>query len=241
MGRWLRASWLDINGCMVQLLLPCLKAVAPLDEMDVRADYEALLNSCARLMAYVQSSPQHVFWPVVDRQDRLAEDDLITFALRARRFISATSLVSLAHNVLVPIGPLKVGRFQDMWRIITTIIHYTDLTIFRTTHDFLLSNKLLRGRITWRDAIRDASAKPVGPIIFVISDQHVLCLDALALLRIFNEKILCPAVASCRDRGVELTDIEQHVDLILDCLELQKRGPPFIDLLPSTLSSRYLS
>jgi hypothetical protein len=227
---------------MVQLLLPGFKPEEPLDEMDVRADYEALLNSCARLTAYVQSSPQHVFWPVVDRQSRLAEDDLITFALRARRFISATSLVSLAHNVLVPIAPLKVGRFQHMWRIITTIIHYTDLTIFRTTHDFWLADKVLKGRMTWRDAIRNASAKPVGPIIFVTSDQHVLCLDASALLRIFNEKILCPAVASCRERGVELTNIEQHVDQIVEYLELKKRGPPLdIGLLRSMLSSRYLS
>jgi hypothetical protein len=219
------------------------KAVEPLDEKDVRADYEALLNGCARLTAYVQSSPQHVFWPVVDWQNRLAEDDLITFALRARRFISATSLVSLAHNVLVPIAPLKLGPFQHMWRFITTIIHYTDLTIFRTTHDVWLTDKVLKGRMTWRDAIRNASDKPVGPIIFVTSDQHVLCLDALALLRFFNEKILCSAVVSCRERGVELTDIEQHSDQIVEYLELQKRrGPPLdIGLLRSMLSSRYLS
>jgi hypothetical protein len=225
---------------MVQLLLPGFKAEEPLDEMDVSADYEALLNSCARLTAYVQSSAQHVFWPVVERQNRLAEDDLITFALRARRFISATSLVPLAYNVLVPMGPMKLGRFQHMWRIITTIIHYTDLTIFRTAHDFWLTDKVLKGRMTWRDAIRNASDKPLGPIIFVTSDQHVSTLDAPVLLRIFNEKILCPAVASCRERGVELTDIDQHADGIVEYLELQKRrGPPLdIGLLRSMSSSR---
>ena len=69
-------QWLDISTCMAQLLLPSLEAVPPLDEMSVRADYEALLDRCARLMAYAQSSPRHVFWPVIDRQNRLAEDDL---------------------------------------------------------------------------------------------------------------------------------------------------------------------
>lgn len=188
--------------------------------MDVRADYEALLDSCARLMA--QSSPQHIFGPVVDRQDRLAEDDLITFALRARRFISATSLVSLAHNVLVPIGPLRTGRFQHMWRIITTIVHYTGLSIHRSIHDFRFLDKAIRGRLTLRDTFRDPSSQPVGPIIFVTSDQHFLAFDVSALLRIFNEKILCPAVASCRERGIELTDVRRHLDLAQECLRFQE-------------------
>lgn len=179
--------------------------------MSIRADYEALLDRCARLMAYAQSSPQHVFWPVVERQDRLAEDDLIAFALRARRFISATSLIPLAYNVLVPIGPLRAGEFQHMWRVITTIVHYTDLTIFRSLDQFGIIYKALGGTLTFYDVLRDRSCNPIGPIIFVSSDQHVLAFDASVLLHTFNEKILRPAVTSCRERGVELTNIEKNV------------------------------
>jgi hypothetical protein len=196
---------------MAQLLLPSVGTVPSLDEMSIRADYEALLDRCARLMAYAQSSPQHVFWPIVERQDRLAEDDLIAFALRARRFISATSLISLAYNVLVPMGPLREGEFQHMWRVITTIVHYTDLTIFRSIDQFRIIYKALRGTLTFHDVLRNRSSNPIAPIIFVSSDQHVLAFDASVLLHIFNEKILRPAVASCRERGVELTDIERNV------------------------------
>lgn len=212
---WLVANphWLDVSMCMAQLLLPCLEAVEPLDEMSVRADYEALLDRCARLMAYAQSSPQHVFWPVVERQDRLAEDDLVTFALRARRFIATTSLISLAHNVLVPIGSATRGEFQHMWRIITTIVHYVDMTIHRSIHSLRAVDRLVRGRLTFDDVVRDTSSKPIGSFICLSSDQNALVLDASIFLCIFTDRILYPAVTSCRERGVELTGLQGHLDM----------------------------
>jgi len=196
---------------MAQLLLPALDALAPLDEMSIRDDYGALLDRCARLMAYAQSSP-HGFWPVVERQDRLAEDDLVTFALRARRFISATSLIPLAYNVLVPMGPLGRGEFQHMWRIITTIVHYTDLVIIRNAKHFEVAYRTLRERRTFSDFRWNTMIVPLRPIIFVCSDQHALSFDALLLLYMFLNKILHPAVISCQSRGVELADGLLHFD-----------------------------
>jgi hypothetical protein len=108
-------------------------------------------------------------------------------------------------------GPLKGGEFQHMWRVITTIVHYTDLSIFRSVDQFRIIYKALRGTLSFKDLLRDRSSDPIGPIIFVSSDQHVSAFDASVLLHIFNDKILRPAVNSCRERGVELTDIERNV------------------------------
>lgn len=202
---------------MHQLVLPGVPDVAPLDERDIRADYEALLDRCARLMAYAQSSPRHIPWPVVHRQNRLAEDDLIIFALRARRFINATSLVGLAHNVVVPVGPVAPNEYHSIWRVINTLIHYTDIALVRTSQ--FIENVFLglQGKLRLEDLIIDPDSRAISPLVW-LSSEHEPSVDfgLLALLQIFCGRILLPAIVICRDRGIELASVNQDFDRIVN-------------------------
>ena len=65
---------------MEQLWLHNMGDIPFKDAAAIRSDYEILLSSCARLMAYAQSSPENVYALVRQRQDRLAEDDTVLFA-----------------------------------------------------------------------------------------------------------------------------------------------------------------
>jgi hypothetical protein len=175
------------------------------DAAAIRSIYEPLLDRCARLTAYAQPSERYVHWPVFERQERLATDDLIVFSLYARRFFHATSLVTLAHNVVIPLGLVRFsGQETSMWRVINTIIHNDEVFIFRDLSGIRSFYNALRDRIHYRDFLIDQNARLMSPQVFVSSDHFIFAFDLAVLLGIFNERILRTADDVCSTRGIEL-------------------------------------
>jgi hypothetical protein len=56
----------------------------------IRHAYEEVLTACARLVAFSTGSPPVGDGPIGERQEILAVEDLIKFAIHARRLIEST-------------------------------------------------------------------------------------------------------------------------------------------------------
>ncbi len=186
----------------------------PRDEPTIKADYEALLNASARLFAYAQSSPKDVYYEISERQDSLAYDDLVLFALRARRFIEATSFRTRAHEVNVPVGrranestqSQREPETENFWRLITVIIHHVTLKILRDLAVHERDVAMLEGGL---DAVipKIEDCKPIRPIVIVKSDHDSCAFDLRIFLDVFSKKIFEPAVDHCANHNIYLESL----------------------------------
>jgi hypothetical protein len=72
--------------------------------------YEEVLTACARLVSFSTGSPPVIDGPIAERQETLAVEDLITFAIHARRLIESTGQTIRFKNteILFP-GPALPG------------------------------------------------------------------------------------------------------------------------------------
>lgn len=212
---------------MEQLALFGLGEVKFLDEYSIRADYESLLDRFARLTSYVRSSPKNLFWPIIDRQNELAEDDLVIFALRSRRFISATSLQKLARNIPVPLGPIALGwdykkwGERNLWEVMNVIIHHEEITILRSKKEFDAVGKVCKRIVDIKDLINDYS-NPTRPFIMVESDHDRFGFDLCILINIFQNRFLRSAINSCDKRGIELTEFKSMTRKLIEAFPNQR-------------------
>lgn len=57
----------------------------------IRHAYESVLIACARLASFASGGPTTTNGPISEQQEILAADDLVSFAIHARRLIQNTS------------------------------------------------------------------------------------------------------------------------------------------------------
>jgi len=195
---------------MEQLEFSFCEPLKSLDELGVKSDYESLINHCSRLVSFAQSSQKNLHYAIEQKQKEMAVEDLIVFSLRARRFISSTSIVLLSRNIFIPaLSNKSDSNFLCIWEIVSTIIHSNDIAIFRSKHELVqMYNIFSKRKYVYEDFLRNPESESISPLVFIESDHKLISFNLEMFLFAFVERVLAPAIVSCRDRGLELTYLE---------------------------------
>jgi len=196
-----------------------------MDKKIVRASYESCLNASARLLAYSTSRPISIT-EVHERQDILAEEDLIAFCIHARRLIENADLIDLAKEVQIDTNDNREP--QSIWQILGYLIHHDTLLIIRCATRFRMLMRNLEGltgeeylKSTKDDWRKTPYSEPVAPTIFFKSDRTKgFRMFALGkFLEIFSRSILETALTNnkwLQDDVFKDTDLtEEEARIIL--------------------------
>jgi hypothetical protein len=148
----------------------------------IRHAYEEVLTACARLVSFSTGSPPVTDGPISERQDILAVEDLIQFAIHARRLIEGTGQVTRFNKteILVPKAP-KHPHIR-IWRVLNAILHHQTIMIIRNTwsQEMLLGKKL--------EEVFGNPNEYFPPLVSVISDRDKLGFPIRELIETFQER-----------------------------------------------------
>jgi hypothetical protein len=107
----------------------------------IRHAYENVLNACARLASFATGGPTTTDGPISQQQEILAVDDLVAFAIHARRLIENTASQSRFRRFTVRQGQKQQERDISITRIINILVHHKDIRIIRCVLELELSRR----------------------------------------------------------------------------------------------------
>ena len=180
----------------------------------IRHAYEEVLTACARLISFSTGGPSIDDGPIVERQELLAAEDLISFAIHARRLIENTGQKSRFNNIeivfsgrsMVPTTETLVrSKLQRIriWKAVTYIIHNMNLYIIR---DARSREALFRG---WKEVILSNIAQEYfAPMVVVMSQQGTILFPIRELIETFAAKVLSPIIDLCSEHHLFLEDLD---------------------------------
>lgn len=188
----------------------------------IEQSYEGVMDRAARLVSFGTSKPIDSETGIEKRQERQTVDDILMFAIHARRLITAAGAVSLANNVSV--GLWEFGGTQtdirfvlspkiiSIWKFLGVVVHYELLEVVRYK---LQVKYLLRVNLhSTFDEIFSGPHKYNFPSkIFIKSDKNdAIIVDILQMTNLFLEKILHPIMEICEDHEIYLeTDYLERI------------------------------
>ncbi|MBI3452886.1 MAG: hypothetical protein HY057_08715 [Rhodospirillales bacterium] len=179
----------------------------------VRHAYEEVITSCARLAAFAAARPAEGSSLINERQRDLAVEDLIAFAIHARRFIENTTGMNRFRSVEVRI--LNKNKSQQnlmsVTRIINILIHHQDISIVRTMLEIFV---LAGHKLSIRDIVDHQSHGGISPIVYVSSKREPpVVFTVNELIGMFQDKILTPIIDLCDEHGFYLSwdDLNESV------------------------------
>jgi hypothetical protein len=177
----------------------------------IRHAYEGVLTACARLISFSTGGPSTGDGPINDRQELLAIEDLISFAIHARRLIETTGQKSRFNKIEIVFHtrsialPHRRGTLQKIriWKAINGIIHNRKVEIIRDTWSRdALTRSILEVMI---------SNIPNGnfpPIIIVTSEEGTIIFPVRELIETFQDKVLAPIIDLCSEHHLSLEDLD---------------------------------
>jgi hypothetical protein len=172
----------------------------------IRHAYENVLNASARLISFATGIPTASRDGLInERQAILAADDLIMFALHARRLIENTASHKQFSQISIPaVSDAQKGKVPiPITRIINLFIHHKDIRIVRFTSEL----KILTG--DWKDEdLLHKNIKHFSPIVIVESDHGKMATFQLReLVETFETEVLNPIVGLCAEDKFFLEDL----------------------------------
>jgi len=169
----------------------------------IRHAYEEVLTACARLISFSTGAPSVGDGPINDRQELLAVEDLISFAIHARRIIEVTGQKSRFRNIeIVFSGPQKPQRLR-IWKAITYIIHNLNVEIIR---DVWSREALLRSVL--EVITSNIPNENFPPLVIVTSEEGMIVFPIRELIETFQHKILSPIIDLCSEQRLFLEDLD---------------------------------
>jgi hypothetical protein len=142
--------------------------------------------------------------PIGRQQEVLAVDDLVSFAIHARRLIENTASPKRFTGVALELYH-KPSETIAITRVINKLVHHRDIEIVRNVFKLRL--------LTAKDPIKVLSKygkedrKSFAPIVMIRSDNNLFTVFELTgLIETFQEKILCPIINICDDNKLFLDD-----------------------------------
>ncbi|HEV2265365.1 MAG TPA: hypothetical protein VGR79_12625 [Stellaceae bacterium] len=168
----------------------------------IRHAYEQVVTACARLGSFATGKPPQTNGPIDERQEALAADDLVSFAIHARRLIDASQCRGMLRSVEIR-SFTKSARTVRVRDVINKIIHHEDIQIVRT----VLRAGLLAGRYKLED-ILDVSDQSFSPLIAIKSERgEMMNFELRELIETFQKKILVPIIDFCAEHDLYLEDL----------------------------------
>jgi hypothetical protein len=169
----------------------------------IRHAYEEVLTACARLISFSTGGPSIGDGPIDERQEMLAIEDLISFAIHARRLIENTGQQARFNKTeIVFPGRSKLQRLR-IWKIINGIIHNRKVEIIR---DIWSREALFRNRL--EVVLANIPNENFPPMVIVTSEKGIMVFPVRELIETFQEKILSPVIDLCAEHHLFLEDLD---------------------------------
>jgi len=173
----------------------------------IRHSYESSLSACARLLAYATGEMPGDDSPIGQRQDVLAQEDLTTFAIHARRLVEST--ISTKSTSAVTVDGVYDGAKGGIpiTRIFNLIIHHKRLEIHRTDSVFQVAMHFKKaGNIDPLLAL-DIKSNFIPAFCLVTSDRdNIAGFRIKDLVEIFAKEVLLAIISYCEERQLYLYD-----------------------------------
>jgi hypothetical protein len=173
----------------------------------VRHAFDEALNALSRLSAFATSKPRED-GPIDSRQERLALDDLVTFAVHARRLVQNTVGKQSFDSVIIKqLEPLH-GSIAIM-HVLDALIHNEDVQVIRSflQYGFIKDPPINQDEGIRRLAEHGHEHTSIPPIIAVKSDRGLRCVVYVGdLTDSFETQVLSRIIEYCADDQFFLED-----------------------------------
>jgi hypothetical protein len=180
------------------------------------------LTTQTRLFIQATSNEQSDSDDINRRRELLLFDDLIGFAIAARRLIELTSLKSFANRCMVPLAyldqseePYCVMKSKSSIGFLTLmnrLIHASTIEHINNKLDFVLlftnHTKETRDQILWDHALGKTKREPIEQLLFVSSDDGDPVLISIKDLVDQSTKVAEKVIDTCDRQKIylELSD-----------------------------------
>jgi hypothetical protein len=169
----------------------------------IRHAYEEVLTACARLISFSTGAPSVGGCSINSRQEMLAVEDLISFAMHARRIIEVTGLKSRFNKIEIElIGAKRPPRIRVL-KAINCILHNNTIEIIR---------EVWAREVLFKNIIELMSSEiSIGycePLAIVNSKEGSIAFLIRELIEIFEQQILSPIIDLCSEQRLFLEDLD---------------------------------
>ena len=170
----------------------------------IRHAYDGTLTAGARLFSFSTGKAPQGAGVMADQQELLAVDDLIAFAIHARRLIESTITSKRASKTCVHVITGGKKEYVAITRIINCIVHNRNVQLIRS-----LGRLRLYAGETNVLSLHDDFRKPVDPMCFVITDRGQSYGFWIAqLIDTFQKKLLEPIIDLCVEHKLILERLD---------------------------------
>jgi hypothetical protein len=171
----------------------------------VRHAYERVLTACARLGSFATGTPTSTHGPINERQEALAADDLVDFAIHARRLIENTAKARRFSQATIRSMKREGEAHIKVTRVINMLVHHDYIQIVRTE----VEAKILAGIAKAEDFFLSTPSRSFPPIVSVKSDKGKIAMFELReLIEAFQQQVLGPIIDICDANKLFLEDTD---------------------------------
>jgi hypothetical protein len=173
----------------------------------IRHAYEQLVTRAARLSSFASSTVLPGWSDVTERQEQLALDDLITFAIYTRRAVENSGRHKEFHqatmNVFYGADPKPISIME----VVNIVIHHRFIYLFRRGSDFKSSVLQQGGDMAeWMESYR----KGIIPAVAIKSGgDNMIGFRISVFLDAVMGEIVEPLVDHCSEHGFYLEHLDQ--------------------------------
>ena len=174
----------------------------------IRHAYENVLTACARLSSFATAKPTDSIDNLINaRQTILATDDLMAFAINARRLMDNGASLDQFANAIIKVTFNDIDTVKPVTRIVNILIHHNDIRIIRFNYELMVLDNPIGGSDFDAQLFLHKNVKSFPPIVRVKSDQNKrVIFDVAELIHVFESKVLAPIVEICAEDKLYLDD-----------------------------------
>lgn len=169
------------------------------DHAVIRHAYNTSLTACARLHSYSTGARPRVTSALLERQDMLAADDLILFAVHARRLLETTVGTRIGNKVFVKgVDHQRSVAHISFSRIINVLVHHREITILRTTHKQRMGS--------YESYLEENQITEPASCILTSDEGKTLGFRIHDLVDAYEHQILEAVIELCGENKLDLTE-----------------------------------
>ncbi|PKQ09727.1 MAG: hypothetical protein CVT73_01115 [Alphaproteobacteria bacterium HGW-Alphaproteobacteria-12] len=184
-----------------------------LNKQIIRRSFDISVERAARLASFSIAPPFEFNSEIADRAEKLAHDDLIVFAISARRLFDATGLTALSRSSRV----IELRPQMNQWHLalehrkeiplrdILNMVVHSDLLEIATheLHVLTLAGLHVPSDVSIRQ-IAEGDFRRTPPILLLRSDKMAFRFIRLSQMIDCFGNCLDEIVGRCSDMGIEL-------------------------------------
>jgi hypothetical protein len=147
--------------------------------------------------------------PISRQQEILAIDDLVSFAIHARRLIENTTSPKRFMRVTLRVYR-KPSETIAITRIFNILVHHRDVELIRNLFELELKTGIsspIDALVKYGGKENEKFNRQFPPIVAVRSETNVFIgFELIELVETFQEKVLIPIIDLCEEHRLSLND-----------------------------------